>query len=233
MNAVVKTRIFAGITLAALLLGETVSLRQEAYEVHFCRLVFGKSGQSQVLVSVHGDRLVLLQVEHGRHIRFWHFASIEECRSVEIVGADGTATYVITAVSRLLDKRTGRNSLMVSVDVNGPLAYRQYCDVEIVPDDRQMRVAHFDGPLAVGPSTVNWKVPANLSLQTGERPTELRAVIGTIDEDKGCWVVVRTPVQNDRSYFHPVASPIVEIDFPPKRTDEPMIHRRYALDQFC
>ena len=71
------------------------------------------------------------------------------------------------------------------------MSYRQYCGFELRGRPGEAQVAHFHGPLAMGPLTINWKVPAELALVTGDKPTDLRGYAGTMNAEHGGWVVVR------------------------------------------
>jgi hypothetical protein len=110
---------------------------------------------------------------------------------------------------------------MVGVIVKGAVEFRQYCDVEIKRDVKKAAVAHFNGPLTVGVQTTNWKVPAGLALKTGDSATDLRAWVGTMDADHGCWVVVKSD-----ETFPSSARPVAQIEFP-------AVKRKYSLDKVC
>jgi len=120
------------------------------------------------------------------------------------------------------------------VDFLGPLAYQQYCDViKMATDPRKAPLAHFHGPLKIEAQTIFWKLPPDLALKRGATPTDLRAFIGTMDPDKGCWAVVRTHDDKNHSALGEGVHPFVDMEFPAKKKSDPPIKRRYALDQFC
>src|SRR5262249_25533860 len=125
-----------------------------------------------------------------------------------------------------------REVLDVDVQITGPLAYKQYCGVELKSSARQAHIAHFHGPLTMGPLTVYWKVPTDLTLVTGEQPTDLRGHIGTMHAEHGCWVVVRSHDQ-DKSAFPEGVFPVVDVEFPPQTPGNAPVKRRYPLDKFC
>ena len=88
--------------------------------------------------------------------------------------------------------------------------------------------------MTAGPRTILWKVPPALALATGEKPVDLYVTIGTMEVEHGCWVVVRSQKGNDNSTaFSEQVFPVVEVDFPPKKPDQPRIRRRYELKEVC
>jgi hypothetical protein len=118
------------------------------------------------------------------------------------------------------------------VDVKGPVEYRQYCDARMSDDPRKAPIAHYHGPLTIGPRTVDWKVPSDLVLRAGDNPTTLQAAVGTMDADHGCWVVVRSAAGEKHDLpkdLHPAA----EVTFPRKWAGDPPVTKRYLLDQRC
>jgi hypothetical protein len=122
--------------------------------------------------------------------------------------------------------------LMVNVDIKGPLAYRQYCDVEMRDGIKGAAVAHFHGPLTAEVRMVNWKVPPGLKLVAGDKPGELNATVGTMSAAHGCWVVVRSH-NGPGAAFPEGVCPVVDVEFPPKKPGGPPVKKRYLLDKFC
>jgi len=171
----------------------------------------------------------------GRLVKIGRYSKFDDCKDVELADADGQERYVIQRVSGTVEVKASRRSLFVSVEIKSPLNYRQYCDVELVPRRSEAKVAHFDGPLTVGPRTIMWKVPPDLALRMGDEPAELSVFVGTMDAERGCWVVVRTHEDDGKqtSAFPPAVYPAVDIEFPPRLADAPPVRERYYLDQFC
>jgi hypothetical protein len=171
------------------------------------------------------------------------FATEAECKGVEIKDPDRKTRYTIEAIQsdysiytpkarQEREKKGIPPMLMVSVAIQGPVHYRQYCDLQMRDDPRQAMLAHFHGPLTIGPRTINWKVPRELALRTGENPPDMNAVVGTMSAKHGCWVVVRSH-NKDRSAFPKGVHPVVEIEFPPADPHGKPVPRKYDLDQFC
>ena len=200
----------------------------------YALLLFGKEAKLRVWVVLDGQTLYLDRnadgVLTGKDERF---ARIEDCRNVEIHDPDQKTSYLISHVVQLIkDRESSRESLIVNIDIKGPLHYRQYCDVELKGRAGDAKIAHFDGPLRVGPRTVYWKVPANLALVTGDKPADLHGGAGTMDAEHGCWVVVVSH-NGDKSAFPNGVFPIVDVQFPPKRPGDPPLKKQYRLDKFC
>jgi len=94
-------------------------------------------------------------------------------------------------------------------------------------------MAHFHGPLTIEPRKTYWKLPDDVTLQHGDKPSDLYANIGTMDAKRGCWVVVRTQDQKGSSVFAAGATPSVHVEFPPKKPGDPPIKRHYELKDVC
>jgi hypothetical protein len=225
---------------AVALLGMGVGALHFRTEPQYCWLAFGPEGRVRLLVCYRGGELSFEEYVDGAPTgRKDSFASRADVRGIVLADPDGETTYSLTRVSGGAAKKGEPANLLVHVDVSGPVVYEQYCDVRAVTGDPlQAPVAHFHGPLSAGPATVNWQLPADLALRRGGEPTDLRAVVGTMDSAKGCWVVVRsenlfTHPDARRSMFPEGVYPVADIEFPAKRPGDPPVKRQYALDQFC
>jgi hypothetical protein len=196
-------------------------------------LLFGPQARLRVWVVLDGDTLYLDRNGDGDLTGpGQRFANYGECKDVELADPDGRTRYLITGVSAYSDGKPPRRHLDVSVDVKGPLAYRQYCDLELRPGPKEAALAHFHGPLTAGPRTINWRVPPALALKAGDKPVDLPALVGTMSAAHGCWVVVRT-TSGDKCNFPDGVRPAVDVEFPPREPGGPPVRRRYELDKFC
>jgi hypothetical protein len=200
----------------------------------FALLLFGPEAKLRVWVALDGDVVYLdrngdgdLTAEGER------FAKVSDCKDIDIADPDGKTRYVITNIGVYPDGDRPRAHLMVNVDIKGPVAYRQYCDAELRESPSKAAVAHFHGPLTAGPRTINWKLPPQLALTTGNDPTDLNACVGTMDAEHGCWVVVRSHHEADKSAFAEGICPVVDIEFPAQTPGGQAVKKRYALDKFC
>src|SRR5438128_11335722 len=103
-------------------------------------------------------------------------------------------------------------------------------------EPEKARLAHYHGPLTAGPVTISWKRPPKIGLRRGDKPTDLAALVGTMDADKGCWVVVRSEVAVKQPAFRMEPAfpkgihPYVDVEFPGKEPGAPSIKKRYPLD---
>ena len=122
---------------------------------------------------------------------------------------------------------------MANVDIKGPVSYQEYCDVALEKNLDEAKMAHFHGPLRVEARTILWKLPPDVCLERTSKPTDLYATVGTMDRDKGCWVVVRSHVTQEESAFPDEVRPEVEIEFPPAKAGDPPTKERHSLDEFC
>jgi hypothetical protein len=197
----------------------------------YALLLFGREAQVRVWVAMDGETVYLdrngdsdLTAKDNR------FAKSADCKDVEIADPDGKTRYVITSMGTFPDEAV--THLMVSVEIKGPLSYRQYCDAALADSPARAPIAHFHGPLTMGPSTINWKVPPKLALVTGEKPTDLPAALGTMSAEHGCWVVVRSH-NGMEGAFPKGVSPVVDVEFPPKMPGGAVVKKRYSLAEFC
>jgi hypothetical protein len=210
--------------------------REPAYKskaTKYALLLFGPQAKVRVWLVLDGDTVYLDRNGDGDLTdKEERFAKADNCKDVEIADPDGKTRYVITSVGVFRVDDPPREHLSVSVDVKGPVEYQQYCDVELRDSAAKAGLAHFHGPLTVGPRTINWKVPPQFAVKTGDEPTDMPAVVGTMDAEQGCWVVVRSH-HGDKSAFPKGVCPVVDIQFPPKTPGAPAVRKRYSLDEFC
>ncbi|MCA9233036.1 MAG: hypothetical protein KDA57_20485 [Planctomycetales bacterium] len=200
----------------------------------YCRVLFGTEAQTEILLGYSPGRLTVFR-DPQRLDSFeqyeMHDLRLRAGAEIEIVGKDGTR-YTITQVSYYQEAEPVlRESLMISVVVRGDSEFKQYCDVVLDESQTPAEFAHFDGPLTIGPQTVNWEVPETFRLVAGEKPSDLRVTVGTIDQQSGCWVVVRSH-EGNKSAFPVDVFPVLEVEYRAKDSGEP-IQERYYLDQFC
>jgi hypothetical protein len=194
-------------------------------------LVFGPEAKLRVWVVKAGDALYIDRNADGDLTAANdRFNRVGDVKDIEIADPDGKTRYVITGVSYIHRPDPEKSFLDVNVDVRGAVAYRQYGGLHLADRPDQASVAHFHGPLTMGPQTVFWKLPDDFALHTGDKPTDLRAWAGTMDAAAHCWVVVhcQSPYYVP-SHLHPVA----DIEFPSKDPGKPPVKRRYLLDDRC
>jgi hypothetical protein len=196
-------------------------------------LVFGPDAKVRVLVCLDGQALSLSHYANGQPTeRKENFRHTQDVKEVAVADPDGKTSYVITGMSRVTVKKP--TELMVNVQIKGPINYRQYCDLtEMAGDTEAAPLAHFHGPLTVEASTINWKLPPRLSLQRGNKPTDLRAHVGTMDAKKRCWVVVVSHDSKSHPAFPQGVHPFVDVEFPSKNQVAPPIKRHYPLAEVC
>jgi hypothetical protein len=199
----------------------------------YALLLFGREAKLRIWIVLDGDVVYLDRNGDGDlTTKGARFAKASDCTGIEIADPDGKTRYVITSLGVYPDGDRPRAHLMVSVDIKGPLAYQQYCDAKLSDSPSKAAIAHFHGPLTIGPRTINWKLPPTLALNPGDNPTDLSACVGTMDAAHGCWVVVRSH-QGDKAAFGHGVRPVVEIEFPAQASGGAAVKRRYLLDKFC
>jgi hypothetical protein len=207
----------------------------------YCLLVFGPSAGTHVWVVQDGETLYVDRNGDrdltGKDERFTinsvgpgrkEFGSLEKCK-IEVRDPDGRTRYVITGIGIHPEgEKSDERHLMANVDIEGPVSYRQYCDAKLGASPDRAAVANFHGPLTVGPRTINWKLtPALSRLPVSDPPGEVNAVVGTMDPEQGCWVVVRS--EDLPKDLHPVA----EVEFTGQNPGGPTVKKRYRLEGRC
>lgn len=203
----------------------------------YALLLFGREAKLRVWAVLDGDTLHLDRNADGDLIdEGERFEKIEQARGCELADPDGKTRYVIESLSKYEDGEPGEQHLMAFIDIEGPIAYGQYCDVKLTDAAKSANVAHFHGPLTAGPITVNFKVPEGYSLVKGDSPTDLRMMVGTLSAKHHCWVVVRShhDVDGTDTYaFRKGVCPEVDVEFPSASPGDPPLKRTYKLEEFC
>ena len=212
-------------------LGFTNSIRTQP-PLH-ALILFGKSGRIEVQVRLHGDEVRFVINRDGQLERDTKFADAELVQDFELCDPDGTTTYLITSLEFSKEDASSSTQLYAKVEIKGSVGYRQYCDVAMRPLSEPPELAHFHGPLSIGPIIFNWQVSPRLALRTGDTPTDLNAIIGTFDTAKKCWTVVCVHDHVGCWLLPERAFPVVDVEFPLKQLSDPPIHRRYSLEGFC
>jgi hypothetical protein len=199
----------------------------------YALLLFGPEARLRVWAVLDGGTLYLDRDGDGDLTgKGERFDRLADCKDVALKDPDGKTRYIITAVGEFPQGDPPRPHLDVSVDIKGPVEYRQYCGTELRDSPKKAAVAHFHGPLAAGPRTINWKLPPRLALAAGDKPTDLPALVGTMSAEHGCWVVVRSD-NGDKPAFPEGVRPLVDVEFPPKAAGGAPVKKRYRLDGFC
>jgi hypothetical protein len=149
---------------------------------------------------------------------------------LKIPDSDGKTSYVISNIQRYGADTAQSGKAFIGVMIFGSTQFKQYSDVDLADSPQTATLAHFNGPLTIGPATVEGKPDPSLKLQTGNRSTELRAMVGTWNEFGRPVVVVSE--EGGREQFRGYL-PMVDIQFPAKTTGEPPVRQRYLLDETC
>jgi hypothetical protein len=220
---------------AALLLvgiGASVVVQQKP---QYCWLAFGPNAQLRVLVCLKGKTVSLEHYVDGKPTgRTDRFRMAAEFEKLTVVDPDGATCYVITGVYAPEVPEGAHPELFVHVEVKGPIGFRQYCDVgEMADDPAKAPLSHFHGPLTAEVRKINFEIYPGLALKRGDKPTDISAVVGTMDVGKGCWVVVSSQGENGKKFFPEDVHPVVDVEFPPGNEGDPPIRRRYPLDRVC
>jgi hypothetical protein len=197
----------------------------------FALLVFGPEAKLHVWIVTDGETVFVDRNGDGDLTDpKKRFAKQDDCRNIEIANPEGKTQYVITSIG--VHEFSGEKHLMVNVDVKGAHPYQQYSDAKLAERPSDAPISHFAGPLTMEVRTINWKVPTELALHTGDSPVDLNAVLGTMDADRGCWVVVRSEPADGAGPGKDV-HPAVEVEFPAKTPGAPPVKKRYLLEKRC
>lgn len=196
-------------------------------------LVFGREGKITIEVQLRGNAVWVDKNSDGRFDRAEKFANQDDIKDIEIRDPDGITTYVIDGIGFWKETASSPPSLDANVRIQGSATYRQYCDAAMKPTNQPPAMAHFHGPLSIGATTINWQVSPRLALRSGDKPTDLGALIGTMNAEKGCWTVIRVHDHEDHWLLPEGAFPVVDVEFPAKTPGDPPIKRRFPLEGFC
>jgi len=137
-----------------------------APEATFGWLHFGPEARLRVLVRLHGPAVSLTEYAGDKPTgRVERFKSQDACKDVTFRDPDGKTSYVITHLNAFQPKKDSPLDLMVNVDIQGAVTYRQYCDiVATATNSEKAPMAHFHGPLTIEPRKIYWKLPESVTL---------------------------------------------------------------------
>jgi hypothetical protein len=210
----------------------------------YALLLFGPEGRLPIWVALDGEVLYVdLNSDGDLTAPNECFAKEADFKPVELVDPDRKTRYVLERIrtdhSFYTDKvRQEREKngippgLMADVSIKGPIDYQQYCEiVEMGNGPKKAMLAHFHGPLTIRPMLINWKLPESAALRKGKNPVEFIALVGTMSERHGCWVVVRT-CDDKKCLFPDGVRPVAEIEFPSSDLDSKPIKKTYTLNGY-
>lgn len=208
-------------------------------------LLFGPDAKLAVWVVLDGETIYLDRNGNGDLTDDGEkFAKEADCKDIELTDPDGKTRYIVNSIQsdHTLYAPAARREraakaippeMMIRVSVKGPVEYQQYCDIQqLRGDPKKAMLAHFHGPLTAEVATINWKVPDGTAFRVGDKPTNLRVVVGTMSAKHGCWVVVRTCV-GEGCPFPDGVRPVAEVEFPSADPKAKAVKKRYLLDKFC
>lgn len=202
----------------------------------YCVLVFGPNGDNRIWVNVTGHRIgIARENARGQLIPIGRYAKFDDCRDVDVSEPDSRVRYVIERVSGTIDKSKPRQVLYLTVGINGHLAFRQCCEVELVQERREANTAHFDGPLSVGPSIIMAQPLRNVKWEVNSE-IDVAAMIVTTKDERRCWVAVQTQQIETGSQaptFPAGKHPFMDVQFPPRIEGNSPVNARFSLDRFC
>jgi hypothetical protein len=200
----------------------------------YCLLVFGPAARTRVWVVRDGSVLYVDKNANGdltdKGERLPADSHGRDFQPFEIADRAGPYRYHVTGI-RVFEHPKGA-FLSAEVEILGK--FKQYGGGLMKERSRDAAVAHFNGPLAIGPDEdVDGVIVGNLA--RGDKPRELRVLVGTMDKPNGCWVVVKNTVSEDGKLkdFPTDIHPIAEVEFPPGQLGEKPVVRRYELKQRC
>jgi len=203
-------------------------------DLKYCRVLFGRKVETEILVGADSDRL-LIYLDGDLKSQPLEYRlredELPEGTEIEIRGADGSVNTITGVYYFQAGEILPTDALMIHVDIAGDESFKQYCSVELSDSLEALNVAHFDGPLAVGSSNIDWRVSPDIQLAFGKKPSDINAIIGTFDERTGCWTVVKTH-NSKGSEFPSGVRPCVVVEYQSKKGGESIVER-YFLEQFC
>jgi hypothetical protein len=209
----------------------------------YALLVFGPEAKTRVWVVQDGETLYVDRNGDGdltgKDERFTlgfpigktGHGYLQDCK-IKVRNMDTKTRYVFRAIKSYAhptyDKADAGRHLVVYVDIEGRVAYRQYCSAELAERPDKAAISHFHGPLMIEPRMTGWKLPREWSrLPIGDSPSDISAVVGTMDAEHDCWVVVCSDdLPKD---LHPV----MEVEYPAKKAGDAPIKQCYEFKERC
>jgi hypothetical protein len=175
----------------------------------YALLLFGPTAR-RVWLVIDGDTAYIDRNSNGdltdQKERFDNATDGSRQLFIEISDPDGKSSCVIANLQVHSDPNSPRPTVVsVNVIVFGVVQFKQYCFIDLADAPQRAVPAHFDGPLTIGPATVEGKPDPSLKLLAGNS-ADLRAIVGT---------------------------PIADIEFPAKADGQPPVRQRYLLDKCC
>lgn len=208
----------------------------------YCWLTFGPEAKVRVLVCAEGNALSVDRDGDGKFDGPGErFHSLEACKQVVIGDRDNKTSYILVAVADLHLVNPVRG-IDVTVDIKGPVAYRQDAAIQLSSDAPKAPTAHFHGPLKLEPAKtlrveareLVWKPEPKTVLEKGDKPKELFVTIAGANPGPGAQVVVCTSDPKlAESPFPKGLHPFADIEFPARKAGDPPLRKRYPLDKFC
>lgn len=199
----------------------------------YCRFRFGPDEPLEVIIARSGRSLLVFRDGDPSSIaEVYDFADgklANEAAIPEFTDKGGTR-YAITSVSEYSDDGPpSRHAIMAHVVINrgDESSFRQYCDVALSRSIADADYCHFDGPLEIGPIAKYNLIATKTELARGSSPSDIRALVGTFDEDGGCWTVLES---GDGKYPAGVF-PHLTVDYTIDGSST--LSQSYDLDQFC
>jgi len=215
------------IALATILGGSIYGLSRDSGK--YCRVRFGTVNSIEVILKVTSDTVLLFRSGNIESTPERYPLNLSEGVTIPPIDVGNGVSYTITSISQCTDSESIlRHALMIHVKIEGETSFTQYCDVELSDTTRNMKEAHFDGPLSVGPVTLNWEIPTGTQFVIGGDPTDIRTMVATLDKTSGCWTVAESGDDKFPEGVHPT----VTVEFPAIESATPLV-RTFALDKFC
>lgn len=210
--------------------------KYQSAKPEYALLLFGPEAKRRAWVVVDGEVVYLDRNGDGDLTAAdERFEKSGDCKDIELADPDGKTRYVITRLAVINRNQAEKYppSVMANVTIHGDLEYKQYCDARLGAGTADAAIAHFHGPLTVGPRTIDWKVPPETGLNAGEKPDDLYALVGTMSARHHCWVVVVSHEDQATCAFGNGIRPRVSIEFAAKEPDGVVVIMEYGLDAFC
>jgi hypothetical protein len=216
----------------------------ESSEPSYCWLTFGPDGGPRYLVRYDGEAISFERHKAGKAVgAVERFAHLQDFKPVTIDDPDGKTSYIIQTVSNIAYVKDLGRGLAIEVEVRGPVGYWQGAQIRLGEKAEGAASVAFHAALAIddykyGKASpdrkVEWKAHIIHPLVTGDKPTTLNAQVQNKKMEKDCHVVVEsTDDSGVKSRFPKDIRPVAEIEFPPAKPGDPVVRRRFELDQVC
>jgi hypothetical protein len=196
-------------------------------------LVFGPSAKTRLWLVLDGTDLYVdmnCDGELSAEERFERDG--QGVPQFEVADKAGDDRYRIEGVQVIRIDRDDEKKTLLSTNVVILGKYRQYSGATPSARLEDAPVSHFHGPLTLDINRDEEGVGMQ-KLVTGDTPEDFNIMIGTLDHENGCWVVIENRKRDQTEDFPDDLHPVVALEFSPRQAGEALVRVKNPLVERC